>query len=283
MSERHLDIGSVRAFVHIAELGSFTRAAEATNMTQSAVSLKLKRLEAQLDCRLVERTPRYVQLSAKGEAFLEHARNIITAHDRAFGAFAEVRQKLTIGISDHVAGPELATLIARMNSQNPNLLIEIRIGSSGDLLESFDRRELDATIVRLHLGRTDGKQLTEEPFGWYAAPHWKHREDEPLPVATLAEPCGVRILAGQLLDDAQIPWTEVFVGGGVTAVSAAVTAGMGVAALARRMLPFDAVDVGAKLQLPLLPKLPIILHSRPTNDQAAEALATLSSLFKSVG
>jgi fructose-1,6-bisphosphatase/inositol monophosphatase family enzyme len=49
-----------------------------------------------------------------------------------------------------------------MNAQDPQLLIEIRIGSSGDLLQSFDRRELDTVIVRLHAGRSDGKILTEE-------------------------------------------------------------------------------------------------------------------------
>ena len=159
MIERPLDLDAVQAFVRIAELGSFTRAAEAMRTTQAAVSLKLKRLEERLGCRLVERTPRYVQLSARGAAFLEHARELLEVHDRALAVFAGARQRLTIGISDHVAGPELPALIARMNAQDPQLLIEIRIGSSGDLLQSFDRRELDTVIVRLHAGRSDGEIL----------------------------------------------------------------------------------------------------------------------------
>ena len=69
MIERPLDLDAVQAFVRIAELGSFTRAAEAAQTTQSAVSLKLKRLEERLGCRLVERTPRHVQLSTRGAAF----------------------------------------------------------------------------------------------------------------------------------------------------------------------------------------------------------------------
>src|SRR5688572_12271023 len=68
MIERPLDLDVVQAFVRIAELGSFTRAAEAMQTTQAAVSLKLKRLEERLGCRLVERTPRYVELSAQGAA-----------------------------------------------------------------------------------------------------------------------------------------------------------------------------------------------------------------------
>src|SRR5205085_760445 len=185
MTERPLDLDAVEAFVRIAELDSFTRAAEAMRTTQAAVSLKLKRLEQRLGCRLVERTPRYVQLTAQGAAFLEHARELLDVHERALAVFAGARQRLTIGISDHVAGPELA--------------------------------------------------------------------GGPLPLATLAGPCGVRAMAGQRLDAAGVPWTEIFVGGGVAAVAAAVMAGLGVAALAPRMLPFGAVDVGPKLGLPELP------------------------------
>lgn len=281
MIERRLDLDAVQAFVHIAELGSFTRAAEASQTTQSAVSMKLKRLEERLDCRLVERTPRHVQLSSEGEAFLHHARELLAVHDRAFATISASRQRITIGISDHVAGPELPALIARMNDQDPQLLIEIRIGSSGDLLQSFDRRELDAVIVRLHVGRTDGEVLAHEKFGWYAAPGWQHRAGEPLPLATLAEPCGVRIMAGQLLDEAGVPWTEIFVGGGVAAVSAAVTAGLGISALARRMLPLGAIDVGPKLGLPELPSLPVLLHSRVRKGRPHDALAVLAAAFRS--
>ncbi|RQO83461.1 LysR family transcriptional regulator [Acidovorax sp. FJL06] len=281
MIERSLDLDAVEAFVRIAELGSFTRAAEAMGTAQAAVSLKLKRLEDRLGCRLIERTPRHVHLSARGAAFLEHARELLAVHDRALATFAQARQRLAIGISDHVAGPELAALIARMNAQDPQLLIEIRIASSGDLLQSFDRRELDTVIVRMHGGRDDGELLAEEQFGWFAAPSWQPRAGEPLPLATLAEPCGVRAMAGQALDAAGIPWTEIFVGGGVATVVAAVMAGLGVAALAPRMLPLGAMDVGTRLGLPDLPRLPVLLHTRVRDGRQRHALAALSAAFRS--
>jgi len=281
MVERSLDLDAVEAFVRIAELGSFTRAAEAMGTAQAAMSLKLKRLEDRLGCHLIERTPRHVQLSARGAAFLGHARELLAAHDRALATFAQARQRLTIGISDHVAGPELPALIARMNQQDPQLLIEIRIGSSGDLLQNYDRRELDAVLARMHVGRSDGELIAEEPFGWFAAPGWQHRAGEPLPLATLAEPCGVRAMAGQALDTAGIAWAEVFVGGGVAAVAAAVMAGLGVAALAPRMLPLGAVDVGARLGLPELPRLPVLLHTRNQDGRPRDALTALSAAFRS--
>jgi len=160
------------------------------------------------------------------------------------------------------------------------LLIEIRIASSNELLQCFDRRELDTVIVRLHAGRSDGEILTEEKFGWFAAPGWQYRSGEPLPLATMAGPCGVRALVEQLLDSAGVPWTEVFVGGGIRAVAAAVMAGLGIAALAPRMLPFGAVDIGEKLGLPGLPRLPVLLHTRVKDGRSRDALAVLSAAFR---
>ncbi|MDH1701409.1 LysR substrate-binding domain-containing protein [Comamonas terrigena] len=279
--QRPLDLDAVATFLQVAELGSFTRAAETLQTTQAAVSLKLKRLEDRLGCRLLERTPRYVELSPQGTAFVAHARALLEAHHHALSAFTGARQRLVIGISDHVAGPELPALAARLNARHPDLLIVLRIGSSGELLQRYDRRELDAALVRLHSGRTDGEVLTEEPFGWLAAPHWQPRAGEPLPIVTLAEPCGVRQMASKLLDAAALPWAEVFVGGGVATVSQAVMAGLGIAALAPRMLPLGAVDVGARLGLPALPRLPVLLHSHTRDARACAALDELAAAYRS--
>jgi DNA-binding transcriptional LysR family regulator len=65
-----LDISTVLAFLLVAELQSFTRAAEALGTTQASVSMKLQRLEATLGKRLVERSPRAVRLTAEGSNFL---------------------------------------------------------------------------------------------------------------------------------------------------------------------------------------------------------------------
>ncbi|WP_027014362.1 LysR family transcriptional regulator [Comamonas composti] len=285
MIERPLDLDAVEAFVRIADLGSFTLTAEAMGTSQAAVSLKLKRLEDRLGHRLLERTPRHVQLSLQGAAFLEHARELLAVHERALASFTGKRQRLALGVSDHVAGPDLPALIARMAAHAPQLLLEIRLASSGELLQSYDRRELDAVVVRLDMGRSDGELIAEEPFAWLAAPGWQPRMGEPLPLLNLAQPCGVRAMATGLLDACNRPWSEVFVGGGVAAVAAAVMAGLGVAAIAPRMLPLGAVDVGPWLDLPALPRLPVMLHTRiragERGGRRREALNTLAAALKS--
>lgn len=279
MDNRPLDLDAVQAFVRVADLGSFTRAADTLGTTQSAVSLKLKRLEARLGAALISRTPRRVELSPRGVVFLTHARALLEAQHQALASLSTTRERVTVGISDHVAGPELPQLIARMHASHSQLLVEIRIGSSDDLLRRFDHRELDTVLVRFKSDRDDGQPIAEEALGWFASPHWQHRANEPLPVATLAEPCGVRLLSADLLDRAGIDWTPSFVGGGVAAVSAAVMAGLGVAALAPRMLPFGAVEVGARLGLPALPRLPIVRHTRVRSGPALTAIAALSAAY----
>ena len=84
---KSMDVDAVRAFLLAADLQSFTRAADVLGTTQSAISLKLRRLEDQLGRRLLERTPRHVRLSAEGLAFLGVARELVTSHDRAATAF----------------------------------------------------------------------------------------------------------------------------------------------------------------------------------------------------
>ena len=238
MAMKALDVEAVQAFVLVADLNSFTRAAEAMDTTQSAVSLKIKRLEDGLGRRLLERTPRMVRLSAEGSVFLGAARNLVAAHQSAVGAFAVEHRRLIVGISHHIVGTELAALLKRINGNDPGLVIELHIDASRAVLEAFDAGALDAAIVLGHdAHRRDGDRLFEEPFGWMAAPDFHRQPGEPLRLATQAEPCSVRAMAIGALDAAGIPWTEVFVGGGIAAIGAAVSAGLAVAALARRVAP----------------------------------------------
>jgi len=276
-----LDISTVQAFLLVAELQSFTRAAEALGATQAAVSMKLQRLEATLGKRLVERSPHAVRLTAEGTNFLVHARALIEAHDRALRSEQSARQQLSLGISDHAAGPELVPLLARLHAVSPQLALSVAIGFSRNLLESYDRGELDAVIVRQEGSRRGGEKLAEDEFGWFASPALQWRRGDSLPLATLAPPCGVRALAIRALDRAGIEWNEAFVGGGVAAVTAAALAGLAVAPLARRVAPAGMVDIGPARGLPKLGSSKVRLHSKVSDAGKLAALRTLAATFRS--
>jgi DNA-binding transcriptional LysR family regulator len=279
---RALDIEAVQAFVLVVDMKSFTRAAEAMDTTQSAVSLKIKRLEDGLGRRLLERTPRLVRLSAEGTKFLGPARILVAAHQGALGSFAVEQRRLVVGISHHIVGAELPMVLKRMNGMEPSLVTEMRVAASRDVLDDFDRGLLDVAIVLRHDDRRrDGEVVLEEGFGWMAAPDFEHRPEERLRLATQSEPCSVRSMAITALDEAGIAWTEVFVGGGIATIGAAISAGLAVAALARRVAPPGTIDVGSQLGLPRLPSREVILYSKLTDRQARRSLRTLCAAMRS--
>ena len=276
-----LDIPTVQAFLLVAELQSFTRAAEALGTTQAAVSMKLQRLELVVGKRLVERSPRAVRLTAEGAAFLDNARALMQAHDRALSGEQSVRQQLSLGISDHAAGAELVPLIERLHAVSSQLALAVTIGFSRDLLDDYDSGKLDAVIVRQDAGRRGGEKLAEDEFGWFASPRLKWRRGERLPLATLAPPCGVRAIAVRALEKAGVEWSEVFIGGGVTAVVAAALAGLAVAPLARRIALPGMVDIGPEHGLPRMGISKVLLHSKVGDPAKLAALRTLAATFRS--
>jgi len=275
-----LDVDSVQAFVAIADFQSFTRAAEALGTTQGAISVKLRRLEDRVGQRLIERTPRSVRLSAQGAVFLDGARGFLAAHERAVAGLSACRRRFALGIAAHVAGPEVPTLLARLNAHDPGLTIEVRLDNSRTLLDAFDRGELDAAIVRREDDRRDGEVLGPEHFGWFAAPQFEHRQGEPVRLAALAPSCGVRDIATRALDGIGIPWTEVFLGGGSSVVTAAVSAGLAIGAFSCRLAPPGTVEVSQRFGLPDLPSSEIMLHSTLTDTKSREALRTLAAAFR---
>jgi DNA-binding transcriptional LysR family regulator len=277
-----LDIDTVQAFLLVAELQSFTRAAEVLGTTQAAVSMKLQRLETVVGKRLVERSPRAVTLIADGAVFLPHARALMAAHDRALSGERQAPQQLSLGISDHAAGPELVPLLERLHAVSAQLALSVSIGYSREMQDAYDAGKLDAVIVRQEASRRGGEKLTVDEFGWFATQRFVWHRGETLPLATLAPPCGVRAIAVRALDKAGIGWSETFVGGGVSAVVAAALAGLAIAPLAKRIAPAGLIDLGPQHGLPKLGASKVMLHSKVSDPTKLAALRTLAATFRSV-
>ncbi|MBR0799106.1 LysR family transcriptional regulator [Bradyrhizobium jicamae] len=275
-----LDVDAVKAFVTIADLQSFTRAADALGTTQGAISVKLKRLEQKVGQKLVERTPRLVRLSAQGAVFLDPARAFLAAHDRAIAGLSAERRRFSLGIATHVGAPELPTLLARLNAHDPALTIEVRLDDARDLLDAFDRGIIDAVIIFREDDRRDGEVLGPDQFGWFATPDFVHRPGEPLRLAASSPACGILNIATRALDAAGLPWNEVFLGCGAFAVAEAVSAGLAVSVFSCRMAPPGTIDVSRRLGLPELPASEIVLLSTLSDARSRAALRILAAAFR---
>ena len=280
MIERPLDLDWVQTFVHVAELSSFTRAAEAMGTTQAAVSLKVRKLEERLGRVLLERSPRMVRLTMDGTCFLERARPLLAADRDARLWDATVPTRLRLGISDHTSGDTLPALLARLGAANLNTVFEVRMGFSRTLLDAYDSGELDAVIVRREGDRRDGEWVRDDGYGWFAMPGLPPATDGHLPLALLAAPCGVRATAIRALDEAGKSWREAFVGGSVSSVVAAVAAGLAIAPLAARLAPVGSVNVTEPFGLPALPPAKAMLIARAADPERSRILSVLAAFLK---
>src|SRR4051812_9433548 len=84
-----IDIDQLRTFIAIADTGSFTRAADVVNKTQSAVSMQMKRLEERLERPIFARDGRASKLTEDGQRLLDYARRIVKLNVETLAAFSE--------------------------------------------------------------------------------------------------------------------------------------------------------------------------------------------------
>ena len=264
----NLDLDAVQAFVTVAELRGFTAAADVLATTQSGISIRIAKLEAFVGKRLLERTPRSVTLTTAGRDFLPDARALLLANDAALArvrATPELTQ-VRLGLTDHVAIRGLVPLLEKLRLEDPNVNVDVTIGLSQDLRSSFDAGDFDAIIVRRDADKRDGKLLYAEELVWVMSDTCRFRPGDVVPLIQLRAPCGVRALAIRALDEAGLAWREVFSGGGLQAVRAAVEAGLGLACLGRGGLT-EGRNGRVKILdsasgLPDLPSQDIVLHNK---------------------
>lgn len=277
-----LDLASVRLFVLVAEYGNLTRAAEAAGTGQPVVSQRIKALEERLGRRLLDRSPRFVKLTAAGASFLAHARSLLAAHEAALMDEGGDTPSIALGISDHVLGTSLPEVLRSLRLGLPaRTRITVRLGLSHEIRDLYDRRDIDLAIIRRDGGAGDGEILGEDALGWYGDASERAHEDH-LPLILLPPPCGVRATAIAAIERSGLPWREAFTGGSCLALAAAVHAGCGVAPLGRltaKGLPSfpgsNALPALAASRIVMLARTPGVHHANAARTLAAGVRALL--------
>lgn len=272
------DIDAIQAFVLVAELKSFTRAADAIGGTQAAISLKIKRLEESLGRKLLERTPRRVTLSAHGQMFLASARRLLDNYQDAMNCFGPQKRTLRVGVSHHIVGADLSLWLLRLATTDPDVIVAFSLGTSRDMLMNYEQGKLDVAMILRHDNRRqDGEVVGIERFGWMASHDFELRQGGALPLAIQPEPCGMRSMVMAALAEQNRAWEEAFVGSGILAIGAAVVAGIGIGAMVGRMAPSGCVDVEQRFDLPPLPSREVVLYTAQRDSQAQALIRTLSA------
>lgn len=264
MAHVDLDFDLLRCFVAVADTGGFTAAGARIGLTQSGISVRIRKLEEKLGRRLLERTSRSVAPTEEGEQFLNYARRMIELNDEAVARMTSARPegRLRLGIADYVVPYLLPKLLGRFNRLYPGMKMEMRTGLSMDLLPGYEQGELDVVIAGRGMVFRDGGLLYRDALVWIAAPDFALQLDRPLPLLVLPPHCTHRGISLDALDRARIAWEIVYVGSSTTGVQAAVLGGLGVA-----MVPASAVMPGLRRLgvddgLPALPEFDIAIFQR---------------------
>lgn len=160
----------LRYLVALAEHGHFGRAAAACNVTQPALSMQIKELEADLDVPLVERGRHGAILTEEGETLAARAR-ALTAGVKDFEDFARERRgvqarRLVLGIIPSIAPYLLPTILPHLQGALPDLELKVRETQTHTLMTELAGGELDAVIAALPLAQDgiEAHPLFEDPF-----------------------------------------------------------------------------------------------------------------------
>src|SRR5690625_4748245 len=157
-NDDRMELHQMRYVLAVAHARSFTRAAEACHVVQSALSQQISKLERELGVPLFSRSSRRVELTAAGAAFVPWARTTLDAVDRAaaeaVAADGVVSGPLRIGLIPTPSALDVPDFLRRLHRTYPQVTAQLRVGSSDRLISEVGEGNLDLALVGLADGTT---------------------------------------------------------------------------------------------------------------------------------
>ncbi len=264
-----LPIGLLRTFSAVSETNSFTRAGEILHVTQSAVSMQMKRLEEVIGRPLFQKKGRSFTLTAAGEMLQEHAQRILSAHNDAVAAFSkpELVGSVRFGCAEDYATRFLPVILSEFRNAFPRIRVDIRIRPGHELHRALERNALDLCLLE---GIASGGHIVHrEPVVWVTSRSGRAHRMDPLPLAVYDEGCSYRHWAIEALQKKGRAYWIAFVSPSISSILAAVKAGLAVAPIGRSSLNESFRQLGPEDGFPLLPVSEVSLHQARTADSNA--------------
>jgi DNA-binding transcriptional LysR family regulator len=260
----------LRSFVAIVDAGSMLGAADQVYVTQSALSLQIKRLEDMIQQPLFAREGRRLVLTAAGGLLLDYARRVLALHDEAVAAVSSgrVTGPVRIGMVQDFAETLLSGVLMRFAELHPDAQIYVRVAGTAELLGLLDRDGLDLVVG--YAAADDGEAAGVAPMAWFGSAENARREVVPL--AVLERPCRFREAAIASLEAAERPWRIAVETPNLSSLRAAVEAGLGLTCRTPLFLPADK-----SVSLLPLPDVAIIVRRAEGIAKTAAHLADLTT------
>lgn len=273
---RNLDMTTLRSFLAVAEHGGVTRAATALNLTQSAVSMQLKRLEEMLGIGLLDRTGRKIALTASGEQLLTYARRLVALNDEVVGRLTDdlYEGEVVLGVPHDIVYPVIPRVLKTFSSVFPRVKVHLTSSSTVRLHETLEKGEANLILTTEETPRPGGETLTEMPLRWAGARDGQAWRKRPLRLA-FCRYCLFRPIVLRKLDDAGIDWEMAVESDEDRSVEALISADLAVGAILEDSMPphLEAISTGGAL--PDLGVQQINLYGSTDRDEVLTQMADM--------
>ncbi|RRH96895.1 LysR family transcriptional regulator [Mesorhizobium tamadayense] len=275
IDSRRLDIDGLRALRAIRQHGGVTRAAKALDLTQSAVSHKVKRMETSLGCELLDRSPGSSMFTSEGEDLLEYAVRILRLHDEALVSLAksDVAGRILLGFTEDTTCSDLSRILGRFCRLHPQVAVRTKVRTSLVLRSMLERGELDVAIMQVfaHEVRPADVVLLRENLHWVKSRALSLEPEGAIPFLSFDDDCFCRRWALDIGQDGGAALETVFECSSAAGIVAAVNAGLGVALLSDRHTRPEMEIIASRLPAP--PALAYVLRrARKARNPALESL-----------
>lgn len=269
---RNLDLTALRSFAAIADAGGVTRAAAQLNLTQSAVSMQLKRLEEQLGLSLLDRGQRQVALTAQGEQLLGYARRMLALNDEAWGRMTSpaFEGELTLGVPQDLMYPNVPRVLRRFAQEYPRVKVQLQSDLTVELKTRFARGEIDLILTTEAALDPGGETLAKQPLVWVGAQGGQAWRARPVRFGS-TQRCVFRRTVIDALEAAGLPWELAVDSLSCQSVEVSVTADLAIFAQLEGSIPARCEEIRHGGALPDLPEYLINMFVRDTGPRAALA------------
>lgn len=281
---RNLDIATLRSLQAVAEYGAVTRAAEALNMTQSALSMQMRRLDETFGRPMLEKQGRGVVLTEFAVELLGESRKLVAQNDAIIARFtgATPTGRLRVGLSSNWLFTHVPRAVRAFRKDNPRIEILVDDRRTRDLLGDFTRGEYDLIVTTEFDCPEGAHHLCKVDLAWCGAVGGHAWRERPLPMSN-SPSCAYYPQAVAALERAGIEWSPVASSGGMSTHHVLTAADLGVGVHPRQMQEagLEVIDHGGALP-PLPPTwLNMYITSGPARGMASDLAGYIRNVVRS--
>ncbi|MEL6448768.1 MAG: LysR family transcriptional regulator [Pseudomonadota bacterium] len=206
---RNLDIAALRSLVAIADTRGVTRAASQVNLTQSAVSMQIKRLEALLDQKLLMREGRGVVLTKVGEQLVDYARRLIAINDEAWSRLTndDFEGEVVLGVPPDLVNPVVPDILRQCTALYPRIRVTLLTRITNVLHRELEEGRADLILATEQAPDPRAETMCTLQQNWYGAAGGSAYLKRPLPLA-ICNNCAQKPAIAAALSDGDIAWYQ---------------------------------------------------------------------------